>query len=162
MIAPNNDFEACFTQIMKRQSPKLDLVAAGYNGRFVRSHPEADFFLSSPFVDHQGCRVPLIGDQTRPDQAIERPRVWSPTGNWKPELKRDLTDKPSSDEMEHRAWDYVVHYPAPRYAVHGGERPPARLGPAPGVWHFPRSGGPKSQRARRGGSPPTVQCARRR
>jgi hypothetical protein len=37
MIAPTNDFEACFTQIMKRQSPKLDLVAAGYNGRFVRS-----------------------------------------------------------------------------------------------------------------------------
>src|SRR5260370_15620373 len=97
MIAPSNDFEACFTQIMKRQSPKLDLVAAGYNGRFVRSHQGADFFLSSPFVDHQGCRAPLIGDDTRPDQAIERPRVWSQNGNWKPELKRDLTGKPSSD-----------------------------------------------------------------
>src|SRR5260370_15663037 len=91
MIAPSNDFEACFTQIMKRQSPKLDLVAAGYNGSFVRSNQEADLFLSLRFVDHQGCRAPLIGDQTRPDQAIERPRVWSPTGNWKPELKRDLT-----------------------------------------------------------------------
>src|SRR5260370_8802580 len=96
MIAPSNDFEACFTQIMKRQSPKLDLVAAGYNGRFVRSNQEADLFLSLRFIDHQGCRAPLIGDQTRPGQAIERPHVWSPTGNWKPELKRALTGKPSS------------------------------------------------------------------
>src|SRR5260370_31761186 len=143
MIAPNNDFEACFTEIMNRQSPKLELVGAGYNGRFVRSHQEADFFLSSPFVDHQGCRVPLIGDQTRPDQAIERPRVWSPTGNWKPELKRDLTDKPSSDEMEHRAWDYVVHYPAPRYAVHGGDPSRAVWATATGVLRSRPSGEPK-------------------
>ncbi len=37
---------------------------------------------------------------------------------------RNFTSAGASDwaEMEHRAWDYVVHYPAPRYAVHGGNR----------------------------------------
>src|SRR5260370_38212636 len=97
MIAPSNDFEACFTQIMKRQSPKLDLVAAGYNGRFVRSQQEADLFLSLRFVDHQGCRAPHIVDQTRPDQAIERPRVWDPTVNCRREVKRDIPGKPSNN-----------------------------------------------------------------
>src|SRR5258705_13605256 len=73
---------------------------------------------------------------------------------------RNFTSAGASDwaEMEHRAWNYVVHYPAPRYAVHGGNRASAIWAYRPGVWDPVRSGEPKSERARVRGSYCTVHC----
>src|SRR5258708_28028881 len=70
---------------------------------------------------------------------------------------RNFTSAGASDwaEMEHRAWDYVVHYPAPRYAVHGGNPASAIWAYLRGILHSVRSGAPQSQRAPLPGSPPT-------
>src|SRR5258708_25400149 len=59
-------------------------------------------------------------------------------------------------EMEHRAWDYVVHYPAPRYAFHGGDTARANLGYSPGVFYLLSSGGTQNQRAPRARARPTA------
>src|ERR1700733_10520211 len=73
---------------------------------------------------------------------------------------RNFTSAGASDwpEMEHRAWDHVVHNPALRHAVHGGNRAGAIWAYRPGVWHSVRSANPKGERACVRGSHRTVHC----